>query len=139
MPSQADIADRAARLRAARGFRGIKQPELAAQVGVSVTTLGRWERGELDPGREKALEIAAACGVPEWFIDNGFAAPPLPDEPGLDERVEALERQVAALLKRPGGDAPAPPPDELRRPYEDPRSKPDSASGDATGQAGGSR
>jgi DNA-binding XRE family transcriptional regulator len=47
-----------------RKDRGITQEELSFRVGVSVMTVGRWERGEYGPEFDKLEALAKAIGIP---------------------------------------------------------------------------
>jgi transcriptional regulator with XRE-family HTH domain len=60
------------RIRAARAYAGISTAELATRLGVSDSTVKRWERGDpsLTPGYR--LAIAGFCGVPAEFMENGW-------------------------------------------------------------------
>lgn len=54
-------------LRKIRKARGLSQPKLAAELGVTVTTIWRWENGQSPIGNmaEKAIERLAAAPTPE--------------------------------------------------------------------------
>lgn len=71
----ARAATYAGRIRAARAFAGLKQTELADQLGIAVQTLKRREAGQLEPRRGELLAIAAICGVPYSFLEHGFTEP----------------------------------------------------------------
>lgn len=89
----------AARLRAARGYKGLKQPELAKMLGISVETLSRMENGATTVPDERVVQIAKACEVPLVFMQVGFA--PL-DRPmtDIEARVHNLETDLAGRLAR---------------------------------------
>jgi hypothetical protein len=102
------------RIRAAMALADISSwEELAERTPMSRSTLK-----DLGTVRGRAEEthlrvIAAACGLPyAWFTvgDLGRAVSREDEEPTVAERLEALERQVAALVRREGGGV-APPPD----------------------------
>lgn len=82
----------ASRVRAARGYAGVKQKDLAKALSMSTETLHRVESGtrDLTPGEREAL--IAKCGVPEWFMEHGFRPPWVADivVADSDERVVAL-------------------------------------------------
>jgi hypothetical protein len=97
-------ADLRRRIRAAMALAGITSWEQLAKrskIGRStVKDLGT-PRGKDGEGNLRV--IAVTCGVPyEWFTvpDLGAAVVRDDEDPALAERVEALERQMAALLRR---------------------------------------
>jgi len=81
-------------LRHYRKARGLKQHELAEQLGLSVNMVGRMERGEAAPSFETIEKIAAALEVPEAAL---FGAGILTVPPG--ERGRLLQRLNAQLSK----------------------------------------
>ena len=87
------------RLRAARNYRGLTQPDLAAQLDVSVSTLSRWERGEAEVPDRIFLTVGDLCDVPRWFMEHGFNPSAAQEEPALAEDVEALQRQMDTVLQ----------------------------------------
>lgn len=50
-------------LREARRRAGLSQPELARRAGRPVSSIGRWERGEVMPSLETLRELIRACGL----------------------------------------------------------------------------
>ncbi len=102
------LVDEATRkARAAWAYSGLDQDELAERAGIKPATLANYllsTRG--GPGLEQLLKIAEATGVPDAFMRHGFAAIKDLDEPSLEERVEALERQLQALTRRAAAAAP---------------------------------
>lgn len=56
------------------------------------------EDGETHLDREQVLEFAAACGVPEWFVDGGWGGYVNADEydDDLRTRLGRLEDEMAA-------------------------------------------
>jgi len=74
-------------LRSLREGAGLSRPELARQVGLSVSTLRNWE-GDLGmPGMPALLRLAKVLGVPverfaEGVEDPGEDEPPAPEKPG---------------------------------------------------------
>jgi hypothetical protein len=100
------------RIRAAMALADIGSwEELAARTPLSRSTLK-----DLGTVRGRAEEthlrvIAAACELPyAWFTvpDIGGAVTREDDDPTVAERIEALERTVAALVRREGGGDAAP-------------------------------
>ena len=64
------------RLRDARVGASLTQEGLAASIGVSTSTLRRWERGTCEPGATELACVAVTCGVTmESLIGNLSAAP----------------------------------------------------------------
>lgn len=83
------------RLRLARKHAGFTQTELAGRLGVSMSTVSSWERGDREPGFVSLLALARELGsaVGKFFPDT--PAPP-PDE-SADVRCARLERQLRTL------------------------------------------
>lgn len=90
----------AARIRGARGYSGMSQPDMAKALGMSVTTLSRIENARADVDLRIAYQVAELCAVPRWFIDHGFDVAVAPEEEAtLAERVEALESQMQLMIR----------------------------------------
>lgn len=89
----------AARVRAARGYRGFSPQELAAALHVSRDTLWRLETGRKVPDADERAAIAKACDVPLVFLESGFAAleRPVTD---ADRRILQLEEKLAGMDAR---------------------------------------
>lgn len=139
-PARKIDPERARRLRAARVYLGKKHEDVRKETGISETTISRIENAKTAPdARQVETLINAYEGVPLWFFEHGFEAQPVPEEPTLVERVEALEGQMATLVKRLGSDGPPPPPSELFQPPGGRQPKPGSEPGDASDRAGGSQ
>jgi transcriptional regulator with XRE-family HTH domain len=90
--------DSAARIRAARAYAHLSQPDLAGRLGVSLATMKRIEGGQRPISTEELIAIAEACDVPTAFMFHGFGAPAegvaiTPDE--FAARLAACERQIA--------------------------------------------
>ncbi|HYV17327.1 MAG TPA: helix-turn-helix transcriptional regulator [Conexibacter sp.] len=137
------MSDFGRRIRAARGYAGLSQAELAEAIKarhptweVSLPTVKRLEKRGADGVKGSQSQwserIAAACGVPRWFLERGFEGIAVGDD-DLEERVAVLERVFNGLLLASAG-APAPP-GELARRLEalltsaQGRSRPDSSPG----------
>lgn len=101
MPDQPDDKPRgdelAARMRAARGWADLSRREMGQALRVSERQVTRLESGQADVTAEIRQRVAEACGVPSWFMDHGFVVTE-PEEPGVSERLEALERQMDTVL-----------------------------------------
>ncbi|GLY06178.1 XRE family transcriptional regulator [Actinoplanes sp. NBRC 101535] len=88
------------RLRALRQTRGVSLAALAAETGLTASTLSRLETGRLRPTLEQLLPLARAHGVP---LDDLVAAPPTGD-PRIHLRpVQRSGLTVVPLTRRPGG------------------------------------
>lgn len=100
----------AARIRAARGYAGLKQPELAAALGVSVETMSRMENGRTTIPETTLRAVGEACGVPDTFMRAGFAplAKPMTEtevrlldlERDMGERLDRIEQALAQRATR---------------------------------------
>ena len=60
------------RIRTARVFAGLTQPELAAKLDLGESTYKNSELGKRETPWRERVAIAAACGVPPWFIEHGW-------------------------------------------------------------------
>jgi transcriptional regulator with XRE-family HTH domain len=88
------------RLRALRRARGATLDVLAAETGLTASTLSRLENGKLRPTLEQLLPLARAHGVP---LDDLVAAPPTGD-PRIHLRpVRRVGLTVIPLTRRAGG------------------------------------
>jgi len=60
------------RMRKAREHAGLKQAELAEEIGVGRTSIVNYESGSTTPSRPVLLSWALRCGVSfEWLADTG--------------------------------------------------------------------
>ena len=88
------------RLRALRRSRGVTLDALAAETGLTASTLSRLENGRLRPTLEQLLPLARAHDVP---LDDLVAAPPTGD-PRIHLRPQRrFGLTVVPLTRRPGG------------------------------------
>ncbi|MEV6491672.1 XRE family transcriptional regulator [Actinoplanes sp. NPDC051633] len=88
------------RLRALRRVRNATLAELAAEAGLTASTLSRLENGKLRPTLEQLLPLARVYGVP---LDDLVAAPPTGD-PRIHLRpVRRSGLTVVPLTRRAGG------------------------------------
>lgn len=88
------------RLRALRGRRDVTLAALAAETGISVSTLSRLESGQRKPTLELLLPLARAYQVP---LDDLVGAPPTGD-PRVHLKPERHgDRIVVPLTRRTGG------------------------------------
>jgi transcriptional regulator with XRE-family HTH domain len=89
------------RLRALRTSRGATLAQLAAETGISISTLSRLESGERRPSLELLLPLARVHGVP---LDELVGAPPTGDpRVHLRPRSSHDGTTVVPLTRRPGG------------------------------------
>ena len=80
------------RIRAARGYAGISQSQLAEALGVDEQTIKRRESPNgKEPKKGERVAIAAICGVPLDFLEQGFG------RLAQDEVAERLARIEFAL------------------------------------------
>ncbi len=76
--------DRLARhIRAARTINGLSRQDVAAALGVSAFTIGRWERSDYTrPITAPMIDaIARACGIPDRWREDGFLSLEAQPEP----------------------------------------------------------
>lgn len=96
------------RLRAARAFADLTQPELAAKIELGEVTYASSERGQRSVPRRELLAIAEACEVPMWFLEGGWEGwrAPARSERSVDEEAqEALEDlDVSESPRKAGGE-----------------------------------
>lgn len=89
--SDVERAAYAARIRAAQGYAGLSREKFAAALDMSVRNLNTLKAGRGPIPHELRQRVAQVCGVPEWFMEHGFAAENI--EPTVAERLETLERR----------------------------------------------
>ncbi|HET8840557.1 MAG TPA: FxSxx-COOH system tetratricopeptide repeat protein [Ktedonobacteraceae bacterium] len=70
-------------LRRERIQRNWRQPDLAEQLGISVVTVQRWEKGSQMPGPYFRLKLSLLFG--KSAVELGFVVPPPPQPPVLQE------------------------------------------------------
>ena len=85
----------------------ISQTELANSIGVSLRTVGSWERGESLPNAEQVWNCAVSLGcspndICGWYIDHPEDRPAPPGDPGAAQLLGCYrsctpERQDALL------------------------------------------
>jgi transcriptional regulator with XRE-family HTH domain len=60
------------RMRKAREHAGLKQSELAAEIGIARSSIVNYESGSTTPSRPVLLSWALRCGVdPDWLSGTG--------------------------------------------------------------------
>jgi transcriptional regulator with XRE-family HTH domain len=85
------------RIRAARLWADLTQQQLADELGVDVQTIKRRENDRASqPKRGERLAIAAICGVPPEFLEEGFGGHA---ESEISERLAGLAEQVRYLTR----------------------------------------
>lgn len=89
-----------ARLRTLRGAQGATLAEVAAETGISVSTLSRLEAGRRKPTLELLLPLARAYQVP---LDELVDAPETGDPRVRIRPIKRHGRTFVPLTRRPGG------------------------------------
>nr|WP_310418437.1 XRE family transcriptional regulator [Catenuloplanes niger] len=94
------LAGVGSRLRALRRARGATLAGLAAETGLTASTLSRLENGKLRPTLEQLLPLARAHGVP---LDDLVNAPPTGDPRVHLRPIRRFGLTIVPLTRRPGG------------------------------------
>ena len=84
------------RVRKCRRARGMKQEELADQVGVSCSFIGHIERGEKKASAETIVSLCRALDISADYLLQG-------KENDCDRQKCSLYEEFAAMLARHGG------------------------------------
>lgn len=88
-----DSREAAARVRAARAYRDIKQTELAKRLGISLATLRRIENGDRPMSIEDLGNVAKALDIPVAFMLRGMdAVSAEPDYEAIAAKLADIER-----------------------------------------------
>lgn len=91
------------RLKEIRKTQGLTQQDLADRIGVSVSSVKKWELDLTEPNADKLVTIALALGVSVDYVLGGMTAPNLTlteDAQRLALIVEQLpEKQRDALIQ----------------------------------------
>ena len=82
------------RLREVRADRSLSMKQLAGRVGVSLTVLGRYERGRVAPGMEVLVALGEALDVSIDYLATGVG--PRRRTPS-SPRADAIERIIEAI------------------------------------------
>lgn len=59
------------RIRAIRAYLGLSQTEFSVRLGVSFTTVYRWESGRCDPSESAIIGICGMFGVSPKYLKDG--------------------------------------------------------------------
>lgn len=86
------------RVKALRKQRNLTQAQLAAEIGVGLSTIGTIESGHYPPGRDNLAALAQFFGVPMEHLHHGAAL--AGDDPPLDPAQQAKEAIFLRLLRR---------------------------------------
>jgi transcriptional regulator with XRE-family HTH domain len=89
-----------ARLRAARAYAELSQPELAERIQLGEVTYAKCERGQRAVPRRELLAIAEACGVPMWFLEGGWDGWRGDVEDAARQALEAVPPRRGEEIKR---------------------------------------
>lgn len=84
-------------VRAAIAYADLRAPEVAQALGVSTTTVSRWQGNGNPPGAEKQRQLAELCGVPLAFLQHGFPVETPQGTEWLEGELLELRRQMADL------------------------------------------
>lgn len=90
-------------IREARDSLGFTREEVAEFIGVSVTTVARWEKGENRPFFEEVVKLAEMFKKPlEYFIgQQALSAHVTPDLTGVFNGLARHAELIEALLQLP--------------------------------------
>ena len=90
------------RIANARNAKGLTARQLAQKMGVQVTSVERWESGEMDPRANRLDQMAGILGVPLMWLIAGSDAPPEMDTPDLSEthKLEEVLDQAQDLVNQ---------------------------------------
>lgn len=86
----------AQRVRAARAWANLSQPDLAKQLDMSLASLRRIEQEARDVSTAELLHIGEVCGVPRKFMLYGFSD----GKPSAQAQADALEGVIADMVSR---------------------------------------
>jgi len=92
-------AQAARKVRAARGWANLSQPELAAQLGedvMSLASLRRIEQGKRDVTAAELLHIGEVCDVPRKFMLYGWSE----SKSTAQSQADALDGIIADMARR---------------------------------------
>lgn len=95
-----ELSQVAPRLRHARQKKGITLEELAAETGISKSTLSRLESGQRRPSLELLLPVVAALGVP---FDEIVRSPRVED-PRVTQRSTRTDGRILTRLSASSGE-----------------------------------
>lgn len=87
----------ARKVRAARGWANLSQPELAGKLEISVATVRRIEQEQRDVSTAELVRISEICGVPRNFMLYGWRGD---GKTANVHREEAQDVLLADLAKR---------------------------------------
>ena len=87
----------AQRVRAARGWANMSQPELAAALEMSVASVRRIEQERRDVSTAELVHIGEVCGVPRKFMLYGWTQE---GKSTIQSQSDALEGIIADMAKR---------------------------------------
>ena len=95
-----ELSQVAPRLRHARQKKGITLEELAAETGISKSTLSRLESGQRRPSLELLLPVVAALGVPFDEIVHS----PRVEDPRVTQRSTRTDGRILTRLSASSGE-----------------------------------
>lgn len=86
-------------LQARRGRR-VTQSDVAAAVGVTPTTVARWERGEKEPPLDTIVKLAAALEVDPGALAFGSAEDRAQEAALAEKRRAAADQKIREIRER---------------------------------------
>ena len=88
------------RILRARKAKGWSQPELAAQLGVNLKNISRWELNQAKPNIEAAAELAKVLEVSLDYLGGLDGEQSDPELQSLFKRASELPEKDVAVVKR---------------------------------------
>jgi transcriptional regulator with XRE-family HTH domain len=96
-PETAERATLGEWIRTAREAKGWSQAALAARLGLTITTISRWERGWSAPRRRALRALSRALDrAPDWF---SVAPPPRGRRGHVAAAAERISRALAEITE----------------------------------------
>jgi len=103
-PKESLRAQHARRVRAARGWANLTQPELAQELDMSVASVRRIEQENRDVSVAELTHIARVCDVPDSFMLHGWGEATTDTLDGIiadmSRRIERHEKMHIAARAR---------------------------------------
>ena len=84
------------RIAHARRAKGLSQKQLADLVGVTKSTVAKWESDRTSPRANRLNQVAGLLGIPMAWLLGGVDTPATVDTPSLNE-TSILENKLEAM------------------------------------------